>query len=254
MNEARKCPNCGAEVAHDAIVCVHCGINMLTGFKVQQHSVIEEEEDITLGYRVLMLMGEYCPGLFRPFIIVATLVLTAVGWGAIVMALYLFRLGAYFTPFFIGAAGFIVYAQAIALMMTGEFWVLHDALVEFEGAKWTVFFVALLLPMFTAFGIYKISVDRKGKRRRGMMMQVMDGKALARSVVATWPEHGRGDRCLVREVEGRGLRRAERGLPHGSGGEPPRAGETPAMRRRHVRPTEVESFDLGGRIGYTGTL
>ena len=158
----RKCPNCGSDVEDDAVICVRCGVNMRTGFKADQHSVIADEMEITFRDRLVGWIWEYCPGLFRPVALIAAIVMTAIGWAGIGLALaLLFSFPGLFAPFFIGAAGFLFYAQGIAFFMVGEVWLLHDALVEFRGHQWTVFFALLSLPMVTALVYYKVAVEDK---------------------------------------------------------------------------------------------
>ena len=37
------------------------------------------------------------------------------------------------------AVAFVTYAQAVVWMMTGQFWLLHAALAEFQSQHWPIF-------------------------------------------------------------------------------------------------------------------
>jgi len=147
-------------VPADAVICISCGFNLRTGAPVQTTTdEVEEEaeEEIvpTRGHRVLMFMGNWMPGLLRPVVLFLSVISAAVGLGLVALAAFLFSMGTILSAFLVGAAGVVVYGQALALLLGGDICFITNALVDFEGGQWPLFLILLLAPFVALFGYLK---------------------------------------------------------------------------------------------------
>jgi len=152
--QKQSCPSCGASVSAHARICVHCGYNLATG---QRHGVMvesdDDEPDLTpppppRWVQYLNLLGELFPGFARPFLAIFAMVIAGLGVCIIVfgmMMLLMFHV--FITAYFMCAMGVLIWAQAMGWLMTGEWYMLQDCLVEFEGPRMTVFVLLVLLPV-----------------------------------------------------------------------------------------------------------
>jgi len=160
VETTRPCPNCGAVLAADAILCAKCGLNLEMGTASRRYWPEEEvhhqeEAPPSFAIKAVLFVGEWLPGLFRPKVLICSILCAIFGFATMGFCIAMMALGAMFAAFTIGAFGLIVYAQAIAMALTGEIAMLSDALTELNGAKWMLFFVILLAPIlgfFEAFG------------------------------------------------------------------------------------------------------
>lgn len=55
----------------------------------------------------------------------------------------------------IAGAGLIVYAQGVAMILSAEFSMLPDAMLEFDGNRWCVFIVLIPIPFVIMFALLK---------------------------------------------------------------------------------------------------
>jgi len=155
----RVCPACGEAAAPGAVICVHCGLNLRTG--TPTHTALEdaaepeEERPPSLPVRAVMLVGEWTPGLLRPVVLLLSVVVGLLGLGILAFGIGLLGMGAVISCFAVGAAGVIVYAHAAAWIVDGEVSLLSEALTNFEGGRWLVFFVLLALPFVSVFLLVK---------------------------------------------------------------------------------------------------
>ncbi len=144
MAEGRRCWRCGTEYGPDTVICVRCGIDLLTGEEI--HADADEQERPAAPMRALLFVGELVPGLFRPALLIVSLLTACVGLAVMRFALLFLEWGAVLAVCAIGAGGLIIYAQAIALILNGSFCLLHDALAELDGKRWMLFFLLLSVP------------------------------------------------------------------------------------------------------------
>lgn len=79
-------------------------------------------------------------------VILFSLIVGVVGLGIMCFFLVLFPTILISRVMF-GAAGLVVYAQAVAWMLTGRTAVLHEAVAELEGGRWGLFFMIVLVPV-----------------------------------------------------------------------------------------------------------
>lgn len=178
MEMGKKCPECGAYCESDAVICVRCGINLKTGMKMAPVSTFDIEGELTSGERALVWLHDWVPGLLRPLVLIISIVTGAAGLGIMALSLFLLGLGAAISAFTVGAVGLIVWAQGIGWIMNGEFWLLTDILVEFDGKRWTVFFVLVIMPLVVAFGLAKHIVEKES--RKGALERVLPVERLPR--------------------------------------------------------------------------
>lgn len=155
---ADACPSCGQAMSPGGVVCVHCGYDLRRGGRVP--AAAPQAEDGGARARrahgaLITFVGEWLPGLLRPGVLLGVVVLGAAGVGVIVLGLYLLALGTWIGCALVGAVGLVVYAQAVAWLLDGDFTLLHDALAGLDGARWALFFSLLLLPFTVLFGLLK---------------------------------------------------------------------------------------------------
>jgi hypothetical protein len=156
----RRCPVCETDYAPGVLVCMDCGVNLVTG---QQYAMSVEhaqrrarewqEEDERSrpqpgrSMRTAMFVAEYFPGLFRPLVLVSAIALAVVGLGIAVFGLVM--LMGFLLILEGGMAitlGSLAYGQAIALILMGEFEGLVGAMVDFDGIHWAIWFMLLMAP------------------------------------------------------------------------------------------------------------
>jgi len=159
----RACPGCGEAYGTDVVVCVACGIDLRTGRRIQtvaetRLAPVEDEapaeEERSLLVRLLLFVGGLAPGLFRPRVLVLSIVVAVVGLAIMGFGVSILGVGAVIAAVAIMAAGLVVYAQAIAWVLAGGFCLLSEAMVDFDANQWTTFFVIVLLPMLLVLASY----------------------------------------------------------------------------------------------------
>jgi hypothetical protein len=148
----------------DAVVCIRCGTNLKTGMPMQPVAEMDVEGELTAGERVLMWFGDWFPGLLRPLILLAALVTAVAGFFVIGLSLFILSLGGAISAFAIGAAGLVLWAQAVGWVMFGEWALLSEILAEFDGRRWTVFIVIVMLPITAAFAAANLLTEKEKGR------------------------------------------------------------------------------------------
>lgn len=142
MAEMRHCWKCHTDYPAETVVCVRCGVNLVTGEDLASKS--EPEDPGPQGF--VEHIADLAPGLLRPIVWIPSLLLAAGGWGVIAVGGMLIQSGVILSGVPVAALGLIMYAQAVVWMITGQFWLMHTALVEFHGRHWTIFAVAVFGP------------------------------------------------------------------------------------------------------------
>ena len=160
-----KCPMCRKPIAEEAVMCIACGTHLLTGRQVvTRHEADEperpveedeEEPEPTLADRICMGIALFAPGLFKPGILIVSALLAIVGLAIISLSIVILRLGAGFAGLMIAGGGLIVYAQGVAMILSGEFSMLPDAMLEFDTNRWCVFIVLIPIPFVIMFALLK---------------------------------------------------------------------------------------------------
>lgn len=162
------CKSCGTPYDASARICVRCGIDLRTG-KPLRTSIgapvpdADDEDDGPVTYtaweKFQMAVGAFVPGLFRPMLLIVSLLVVCVamvgGW----FCLVLLGFGTLFPAVAVGAVALIVYAQAVAWILIGRFELLHDALAEFDGRAWTLFAIIVWGPFFVVLALAKMATS-----------------------------------------------------------------------------------------------
>lgn len=115
----------------------------------------EIPEDVTFGRYLAAWIKAALPGFFKASTLIVSLLVGGLGLGFITMALafvIMFGAGGIFGSVAIGALGFVMYAQAVAWIIAGDFDILPDLLADFVGPQWTIFMLFFVLPI-PGFGI-----------------------------------------------------------------------------------------------------
>ena len=159
----KRCPKCGARCQEDAVLCVRCGVNLRTGLPARAHSNLADEEGLTTGVRLMQWLGEWAPAVLRPWVLIASILVSLVGLAAMGLGLMLFiQWGVWISGIAIAAAGLIVYAHGPAWFLVGEICLIHDALMDLEGRKAYIFAALASLPVIIPLAAYGLM---KGVRR-----------------------------------------------------------------------------------------
>ena len=156
MEDRRICWKCGADYAEDVVVCTDCGIDLRTGKEVG--SSTDDEPDLSRALRGVVFVANWMPGLFRPVVLVCSIIMCLVGLAVIAFAMGLLGFGVVLSSVSIGAAGLIVYGHGLSWLLAGEFGFLSSTLVELDGKQWFTFFVLLLAPMVIGIVCLKCAV------------------------------------------------------------------------------------------------
>ena len=144
MSATRHCWRCRTHYPADTLVCVRCGVNLLTGEDIAKPDE-SAEVPLTGAAKLHALAADLMPGLLRPRIWAPVIALFAVAVGVALLG-WNFMMGAPLSAISIMAVGFILYAQAVVWLMTGQFWLLHAALAEFQSRHWPIFLLLTFGP------------------------------------------------------------------------------------------------------------
>jgi hypothetical protein len=167
MQDQQQCPSCKAVWPGDAVMCVQCGTDLRTGGAYvppagDPPDVEEPTERPGLLMRAILWLGELAPGLFRVTIVLAVLVLIAGAGFLGMVALSLFGMGVLFGAIAVGAMAMTAYAQAMALLLAGEFRVLSSAMVDFTSQQWTLFLLLVLVPVIVPLALFRVIAESTG--------------------------------------------------------------------------------------------
>lgn len=138
------CPGCGESYGGDSAICVRCGIDLRSGEVLARDAGPGQEAEERPPWWAWF--PALCPGFFQVKTLVVSLLALVLGAVCVGLCLLFLAMGVMFTAVSAGAVGVILYAQAVAMILTGEIALLNDALAEFDGSRWTAFFFALAIP------------------------------------------------------------------------------------------------------------
>ena len=146
----QECPHCLKRSFRKRKVCEECGCD----FAAEEADLEEESgnaEKPSVPQRLLLLLAEACPGLFRiPALL--TFLVTVVFLGiTIFLGITVFLMGAYLSAGSILAAGLVVYWHGAAALCTGEICGLKSAFGELRGAPWEAFSILAFGPVLLGF-------------------------------------------------------------------------------------------------------
>jgi len=150
---ARQCPSCGGYLAQGMVVCLNCGLNLDTGKRVATTTERAEdaEEPPAPPTRAFLFVANLMPGLFRIKVLLLAVVMALAAFGVLGLGLFFMMLGVWLSAFAIAAGGVVIYGQAVAWLLDGELTLLSNALADFDGPKWWIFFGLLSVPLVVLF-------------------------------------------------------------------------------------------------------
>jgi hypothetical protein len=141
-------------------ICVPCGIDLETGEPMGAVQELEPEVEIeptpVQKYSLLarQFVCAYFPAILRPWLLILSLCLAAVGVAGIYVGLMVFMV---YLELFSGSAalafGLIMYAQALSWIFMGELGLLVDGFVEFDAIHWNLFIFGMIAPVAIVFVI-----------------------------------------------------------------------------------------------------
>ncbi|MCY3024687.1 MAG: hypothetical protein NTW87_37420 [Planctomycetota bacterium] len=167
MAEARRCWKCNASYPADTVICVRCGVNLVTGEQTGGGASADGDAAPTRFGRLLNWLADTLPGLFRLRIVVAAVVVSLAAAFVFWLSLVLL-LAAPVSAFPIGAFGLIMYGQALAWLLSGEFTLIHVAMSEFRGKDWSNFVLLLFLPIVLGFAWMRHKVKAEEAAEAGL--------------------------------------------------------------------------------------
>ena len=111
----------------------------------------EELEEPSALLPVLQFIADWAPGLFRPKIIIYSILCFFLALFLFRMSLFFMQLGAVLGAIPVAAFGLVCYAEALAMILVGEVGLLSSLLTELNGTRWMIFFVLLFTPIILFF-------------------------------------------------------------------------------------------------------
>jgi len=149
----RRCPRCSAIVASDAALCLRCGLSLSDAGAGPRPPgpPVEEAEEPGPVLRFLEWLAALVPGLFRPWILLAVVVLILLASGVMFFALFIIGLGALIEGFLIAGFGLMIYGEAMAVLVYGEMGFLHDILADIDARRLWLWFALVLAPVAAYF-------------------------------------------------------------------------------------------------------
>ncbi len=144
------CPKCGLNWPAGTVLCVQCGLNLQTGESIAPPAAAPVEAEPEPETRMERFAATV-PGLFRTKTLVLALIVFVMAAACFVLCIVLLSMGVVMTAATAGGVGLILYAQAVAWILTGEIQLLVEAMSEFDGPRWNAFFLALAVPLTLTF-------------------------------------------------------------------------------------------------------
>ena len=170
---ARRCPGCGVAYGREIVICIPCGIRLETGERIETRyesepesepaaerdgDSAEPEADPAPPPVFVLWLAAWLPGLLHPLTLIlsllAIILAAAVAW----LSLLVFSFGAVLAAIAMGAAGLVLYAQAVAWILIGEVRLLHDALMDFDTRRWGLFLLFIGGPFFVGIAAIKTAI------------------------------------------------------------------------------------------------
>jgi LSD1 subclass zinc finger protein len=151
------CPRCQTPLDPAAIICHRCGVNLQTG-RTPADDAAEEQAENSEGVprfepaRLVEFIEALLPGLFRFGILIRAVFFILASLVAFAMCVAFTMFGLVIEAPFVGGLGLILYAHALAMLITGERGVPHELLAEFNGKQWLLFLALVFgLPLIAYF-------------------------------------------------------------------------------------------------------
>lgn len=153
------CPVCSSKSFEKRKLCVECGYDFENAMKLKTETDADELPELPLLQRILVSVGDICPGLFRLSTLIAFILCLIASIAALCVSLMLFALGAYVTILLVAGAGIYVYMQGLAFIFTGSLCGLKTAMGDMQGPVYTAFIYMSFAPFFLIiclFALYRL--------------------------------------------------------------------------------------------------
>jgi len=137
---AKQCPRCKSLWDDEDRFCGDCGSPL--------RSVLvpgEAREGPGLPGPMMWLMGLF-PGVFKPVVLVLSLLGIAFALFAFWLAVFILQLGGMISAFAIGGGGMLIYWTCVSWLLYGYIVVPVEAMTEFQGKHWMALVLATLIP------------------------------------------------------------------------------------------------------------
>jgi len=141
-----SCPRCSARVERNDKFCSRCGLRMDSAGGPAPHETDGADEPGLL-FHLVESLAALIPGLFRPWVLLAIVLLTLLAIGVILFSVFVITLGALIEGFFVAGFGLMIYGQAMALLVYGEMGLLHDILADLDARRVWLWLVLTLAPV-----------------------------------------------------------------------------------------------------------
>jgi hypothetical protein len=109
-----------------------------------------------------MAVGEVVPGLFRPLILVMSPLAVLLAAGIAYFGVVLLRLGTLISGLMTGSVALLVYAHAVAWLLTGRMEFLTESLIELDSRQRFVFAVLVFAPLAAIIAILHYTAQAMG--------------------------------------------------------------------------------------------
>ena len=163
-----SCPRCGGVYPDPVRICIACGIDLSTGQAISTRIAAPGELDgapaegegapplpppppSSFAWRFLLLLGDCLPGLFRPAILAAFVLMIALAGFMLYIATWMFFLQTWIAMFMIGGLGVMAYWQGVVWLLSGYFTLLQNGMVEFRKNQWSLFLLIAFAPLAALF-------------------------------------------------------------------------------------------------------
>ena len=147
----RYCPACGYLISADSVICINCGHNFKTGTPVVDPETNIYEENTPIWLKMLQLVAEYFPGLFRPVTLIMFILCVCASIFLVFLMLFVLAMGAFLGGIGIGVAAFTIYAQGVSFLMSGSLESLKSSMIDFSGGRMELFLLISFAPVIIIF-------------------------------------------------------------------------------------------------------
>jgi len=108
----------------------------------------------------LVWLIDLFPGVFKPTVLVMSLLGIAFALVALWLAVFFLQLGVAITAFAIGGGGMLIYWTSLSWLLYGYVVVPVEAMAEFQGKHWMALILATTIPAAGFLLLAKLAVSR----------------------------------------------------------------------------------------------
>ena len=162
------CPDCQKNHPRGTRICVECGIDLLTGqtlstrapdatelHALENAPLDDDRPPPSFGFRLMQFFGDNTPGLFIPKVFAGVVAVMLVAAAITAIAVMVFLVGLVGHSMLFAGFALMVYWQALAMLLTGQYTLLQNAMSDFRAAQWYLFAFLGFTPIA---GVYIIAM------------------------------------------------------------------------------------------------